>query len=189
MAIKLLTSKDYKVSHWSGGQTTELFIYPETADYKALDFDFRISSATVENESSTFTILNKINRFISPIDGHLSLSHDHEKPINLKPFQCHEFSGNLSTKSQGIVTDFNLMCQEHCLAEMHSTDVTKAGISYDFKDSPSFVIIYNPMEAVTFKSDENCIIHKKDTLILKSPKHFELSAEEKTSLYICIIRL
>ena len=29
------TEKDYKVSRWSGGDTTELYLYPEDGDYKS----------------------------------------------------------------------------------------------------------------------------------------------------------
>ena len=33
MRILHLTEKDYKTSTWSGGTTTELFIWPKGADY------------------------------------------------------------------------------------------------------------------------------------------------------------
>ena len=42
------TEKDYKVSRWSGGDTTELYLYPEDGDYKSGNFQLRISSATVD---------------------------------------------------------------------------------------------------------------------------------------------
>ena len=36
--IIVRTEKDYKVSKWSGGDTTELYLYPENGDYKAGNF-------------------------------------------------------------------------------------------------------------------------------------------------------
>ena len=32
--ITVRMEKDYKVSKWSGGSTTELYLYPEDGDYK-----------------------------------------------------------------------------------------------------------------------------------------------------------
>ena len=47
-SIIVRTEKDYKVSKWSGGDTTELYLYPENGDYRSGNFQLRISSATVE---------------------------------------------------------------------------------------------------------------------------------------------
>jgi environmental stress-induced protein Ves len=53
MCAKLLKSNPQNTAKWSGGETTELFISPEGSSYKKRDFDFRLSTATVEvNQSS-----------------------------------------------------------------------------------------------------------------------------------------
>ncbi len=52
--MELVTHNQQKISTWSGGTTTELFIYPEVAEYSERNFDFRISTATVEVEESNF---------------------------------------------------------------------------------------------------------------------------------------
>ena len=54
MIIRHLTAADFRTSAWSGGTTTELFLYPEGGSYAARDFLFRISSATVDLEESDF---------------------------------------------------------------------------------------------------------------------------------------
>ena len=62
MDIRHLTPADYRTSCWSGGTTTEIFIWPEDADYAARRFAVRISSATVELEESDFTALPGVTR-------------------------------------------------------------------------------------------------------------------------------
>lgn len=107
--IKLIKSKDFIVTQWSGGKTTEIYIYPEDANYKKINFKYRISSATVELQESNFTKLNGVYRFISPLDNKLKLTHNHKDFINLNPFEIYEFNGSLDTTSYGIAKDFNLM--------------------------------------------------------------------------------
>lgn len=107
--IKILKEEDFNISTWSGGKTTELFIYPEGSEYSKRDFKMRISSATVELETSNFTKLDSIHRFITPLDNELKLTHNNNEFINLKPFEVYEFDGDIETISFGKVKDFNLM--------------------------------------------------------------------------------
>ena len=46
MDIKIISKSDFIVNNWSGGKTTELFIYPKGASLSKRDFICRISSAT-----------------------------------------------------------------------------------------------------------------------------------------------
>ena len=57
MSNKMILKKaeDFVTSKWSGGSTTELYIYPPQAVYREGNFKCRISSATVEVEKSDFT--------------------------------------------------------------------------------------------------------------------------------------
>ena len=57
---KIITAQNLKSSTWSGGTTTEFFIFPTEASYKKKNFDFRLSTATVEVEESEFTSLPNI---------------------------------------------------------------------------------------------------------------------------------
>ena len=73
---------------------------------------WRISSAKVEVEESTFTSLPGIKRIIMVLDGKLHLHHEGHHNIDLDVFQQDTFSGDWNTKSYGKVTDFNLMMNE-----------------------------------------------------------------------------
>ncbi len=110
MKILHLTKKDYKTSAWSGGTTTELFIWPENASYAAREFAVRISSATVELPESDFTPLPGVQRFITPLQGGFTLSHGDGAPIVMEPLdEPYGFSGGEETHCVGTATDFNLM--------------------------------------------------------------------------------
>jgi len=110
MRIYHLTEKDYKVGKWSGGTTTELFIWPKGADYSTRNFSFRISSAKIDLEESDFTPLDGVTRYITPLSGEFTLTHPNTAPVTLKPMdEPYRFLGETPTHSKGKATDFNLM--------------------------------------------------------------------------------
>ena len=110
MRILHLTEADYKTSRWSGGTTTELFIWPQGADYGKREFSFRISSAVVELEESDFTALPGVMRYITPLTGGFTLIHPGKTPVVMGPVaEPYRFSGEEPTHCVGRATDFNLM--------------------------------------------------------------------------------
>lgn len=110
MRILHLTQKDYKVGQWSGGSTTELFIWPEGADYAARQFSLRVSSARVDLAESDFTPLAGVTRYIMPLSGGFTLTHPGKDPVVMAPLDApYRFSGETLTHCVGTATDFNLM--------------------------------------------------------------------------------
>lgn len=144
---RLFKEDDYITTEWSGGKTTQLFIYPEDSSYKELNFKFRLSSATVELEKSEFTKLEGVYRFITPLDNELKLTHTHKNYISLKPFEIYEFDGGLDTTSYGRVRDFNLMLMNGIKGKLESIYIDKEyllveEISSDFKEVFYFIYAY-----------------------------------------------
>jgi environmental stress-induced protein Ves len=107
--LQLTSYAQQKISSWSGGTTTELFIYPEEAEYSERNFDFRISTATVEVEDSSFTQLPGYKRILMILEGELFIEHKNQHNKTVKQYQCDEFLGEWETKAKGKVVDFNLM--------------------------------------------------------------------------------
>ena len=107
--IKVIKKEKLLTSKWSGGTTTQLYIYPENELYENRNFKFRISSAKVDLEESTFTKLPNIKRKIMILYGKLKLVHENYHEITLEKFDQDTFYGDWNTKSYGKVTDFNLM--------------------------------------------------------------------------------
>ncbi|MCD8330397.1 MAG: HutD family protein, partial [Lachnospiraceae bacterium] len=103
---------DQKTVNWSGGTTTELAIAPEGASYAARNFDWRLSTAVVEDEESVFTALPDYNRLLALRKGTLWLRHDEDAWYELRPGRAVDFDGGSRTESRGRVTDFNLMLRK-----------------------------------------------------------------------------
>lgn len=112
MNKKIISQSDYSVSNWSGGETTEVFLYPPSGQYALNEFDFRISTAKVSLNESDFSSLPGYKRIIMSLDNPLELHHSGEKGSRkeiLAPFQTDYFCGSDTTKSFGKCTDFNLI--------------------------------------------------------------------------------
>lgn len=107
--IELIKKEAQKTSLWSGGTTTELCISPRSAEYSKRNFNWRLSSAVVELEESTFTSLPGVDRHIMIIEGEMDLRHEGHYNLHLSPYQKDFFKGDWVTNSKGRVRDFNLM--------------------------------------------------------------------------------
>ncbi len=116
--IEVIKKEKHKTSDWSGGTTTELYIYPKGAIYNEHNFKWRLSSAKVEVEQSIFTPLPGISRLIMIIEGELMLEHFGHHNATLKPFEQDSFSGEWTTSSVGKVKDFNLMMDKGCKGKL-----------------------------------------------------------------------
>lgn len=133
-SIRHKTSSDYNTSNWSGGTTTELGIGPEGSRYADRDFLWRISSATVDLEESTFTALPDYDRIIMTLEGDIDLCHNGGEWMHLKAFETHAFDGGDDTVSRGKVVDFNLMTRKGCAGGAMIPLVFPAdGISFEAK--------------------------------------------------------
>lgn len=121
MALIHLTARDYIVSQWSGGTTTQVAIAPTGAVYADRDFLWRISSASVDLDESDFTPLPDYHRWISTLEGGMTLSHEGGEKIVLAPYEVHQFDGGVDTHSWGRCTDFNLMLRKgKCSGEIRA---------------------------------------------------------------------
>lgn len=110
--VKLLHTEDCKTTEWSGGTTTELAIAPKESTYADRNFLWRLSSATVAMEESTFTSLPDYDRIIMTLRGEIQLSHNGDNWIDLAEYTPHTFDGADETVSVGKVVDFNLMLKK-----------------------------------------------------------------------------
>ena len=159
MQIHHLTGKDYKVSQWSGGTTTEIFIWPKDADYATRQFRLRISSATVELAENDFTALPGVIRYIVPLRGGFTLTHPGCEAVKLAALDTpYRFSGEIPTHCVGKATDFNLMLK-NAEGEMEVCGVTAAIL-------PGVTCLYAAEGAViTLENREYCLASAEALLI------------------------
>lgn len=123
MKINIKGPEEYTVSQWAGGATTQLYIYPEHADYSRRDFIFRLSSATAECERSEFTSLPEVDRILMVLRGSLRLCFDGHGQQTLQPYEQASFDGGWKTTSYGRATDFNLMLREDSKGTLETWDL------------------------------------------------------------------
>lgn len=125
MSNKIIVKKaeNFITSKWSGGSTTELYIYPSEAVYKEGNFQCRISSATVEVDKSEFTSLPGVKRYLSIFSGELKMIHGEEIEVDLNPYEVDCFDGGIPTVSYGKVVDFNLMLKNGADGEMQAKEM------------------------------------------------------------------
>lgn len=131
--MKIIRSKDAKTTLWSGGTTTELAISPEGAVYADRDFDWRLSSAEVNDEKSTFTALPDYYRYITVRKGSLRMRHDGGVWYEIGEGDIAGFDGGSLTESEGKVTDFNLMLRKGRVDGDLSADILEDGESVDLE--------------------------------------------------------
>ena len=131
MKVTILIPKHFQTSQWSGGSTTQLYIFPPIATYVERNFELRISTAKVAEES-TFTSLPGIDRKLMVLEGAITITHDGQHSKHLKPFEVDEFSGDWKTTAIGICTDFNVMTAGHQPSELYHIAMG-TGSSYTLK--------------------------------------------------------
>jgi hypothetical protein len=115
--ITRVEPEDIAVGKWAGGVTKQIAIWPPDAEYAKRDFKWRLSSATVDLEKSTFTSLPGFHRILMILDGAVELTYttpSGARHKHLGAFESDSFEGSWDTTSLGCCVDFNLMFAEGC---------------------------------------------------------------------------
>jgi environmental stress-induced protein Ves len=195
-SYRLIPRVAQKTSAWSGGTTTELAIFPEDASYAARNFQWRLSTAIVTAEESTFTALPDWHRLLMVLAGSMQLTHAGHHQVTLQPFEQDSFSGNWSTHCVGQGQDFNLMLaagwqgrlQTHTMAEGEkvyeiaisdgSDGSTEAFYCFAGRLKAHLSLPLLPSEASDSEIDVEVEVHKGDFLLLQ-PIVLEEKASER----------
>jgi len=116
--VRIMHKNEFERSRWSGGVTTELAIWPDNAVYPNGPFTWRLSTARIEADETSFTPLPGKNRILMLLEGSVRLEHKDHHKVDLKPLEQDTFEGNWETRSFGKGTDFNLIMDEYCFGEL-----------------------------------------------------------------------
>lgn len=108
MQIRILDPSSRKITAWSGGKTTELYLFPLDGSYAERRFLFRISSATVELTESRFTPLPGVIRYLTPLTEGFYLKRNGHWSF-LPHGDVLRFSGDEDVLCRGSGRDLNLM--------------------------------------------------------------------------------
>jgi len=194
MKIEIIKKNELQTKKWSGGTTTQLAIFPKNSSYEDRTFTFRLSSAKVEVEKSTFTNLNGVSRTIMILDGKLKLNHQNKYTKILNKYEIDKFEGGWTTTSEGRVTDFNLMTTGKCSGELESKFIDKNKLQKITLAAEKDVITYYSCQGSYFikLQQKEYLIEAGDfVMIFKENKQEEISIKtiEKCELVIAKIKL
>lgn len=138
--------KNHISTKWSGGETTELFIFPEDAQYKEGNYQFRLSTATVDVEESVFTSLPDVDRTLMVLEGKMELVHLNQHSSLLGPLDVDRFKGDWVTESKGKCVDFNLMCKGSTVGEVKGYNLSQGeNLALDLNGRMNFIFVYRGM--------------------------------------------
>lgn len=179
----IITNSAYTTSTWSGGKTTELFIYPPNSSYQARDFQIRISSATVEIEESNFTKLPDYNRVLMILSGELEINHQGECSKVLKLYDSDSFSGAWDTSARGKVVDFNLMTSKGLKGKLVYHELT-TDTEFTLRSSQKHTLLgLYLISGKLLNKDDNRVINPRDLLIVhKKEESYALLVLEKSEV-------
>lgn len=189
MKAEIKVFHSFETTEWSGGTTTQLYIYPEDSSYKNRNFIFRISSAVVRDEESIFTKLDGFTRILMMLEGMVRLSHNGEKEIELSPGMQDTFEGGWNTVSHGCATDFNLMMSQQAKGRLNLIYLLKKEkenlVVYPEDGFDIFTILYVLRGKMKIRGDENNDVYQaKDLIVFRggdevSAYELENTGEEK----------
>ena len=194
--MRIIRKEACNTKVWSGGTTTEIAIYPEGADYAERDFIWRISSAAVEDEESTFTSLPDYMRYLTLRQGSMGLSHDGGEWHILRPGEVEYFDGASETKSRGRVTDFNLMLRKGKAEGGMEIFSLKKGERLSFgamgaeeSDEAELAFFVSSGEAEIAANGESEVLKTGDAALLSGKEDLSLCALEDSSIFAALIKL
>ncbi|EHI68982.1 HutD family protein [Streptococcus ictaluri] len=179
--ISLIRPSDYVQSDWSGGKTTQLYLYPEKGHYKPGHFAYRLSTATVALRQTTFTLLEDYHRLLMPLDKTIILSDlSHSKEISLAPFESYAFEGSSRMVSRGTCQDVNLIYDDHYKGQLKA--IWQAD---DIEESSAHIHLIYALEDIEIKleNQQQITLPHKHLLVLKDNQqktNWHMSQKGKT---------
>jgi environmental stress-induced protein Ves len=159
MEIQLIKAIELPVAKWSGGTTTQLFIHPASSDFSKKEFDYRISTASVELEDSSFTPFPNYNRKLMIIEGVLDLAHDGHYATQLHPFDQDAFSGDWISHSKGKVIDFNVIYKPGYQVKLFHFELTKGeGVRLNCKETTLLYVLYGEISVSKGRAQQKDVV-------------------------------
>jgi environmental stress-induced protein Ves len=139
--VEILHLQSLTAKNWSGGTTTELFIYPEETNFQKGNYQLRVSLATVEKEATIFTPLPDTLRTLLVLEGSQLLQHQGKHTADLRPMEQDTFSGDWTTECVGTSVNFNVKTRGDKRAQVKVENL-HAGTSFTFKLKGDLQAIY-----------------------------------------------
>lgn len=191
MNIDIYNSEDFNTTKWSGGSTNELYIHPNTATYAAGNFNFRISSATVDIEKSNFTILPGVSRQLMVLKGSIKLFHKNHHQIQLNKREIDRFDGSWETSAVGTGVDFNLMTKGKTEGKLASVCVSAAKtLNFKLDATCEFIIFYAYEGKLQCHfGSEKRNLNQRELLVIQHPINEVVSLQSSEDCEMAVVHI
>ena len=181
---------NFKQIQWSGGTSTELYIYPPQASFAQREFNYRLSIATLNDEHSVFTSLPAVNRTLMLLSGALELHHQEHHHKTLLPFDQDTFLGDWHTESFGTGSDFNLMTKadtQGTLKSLHLLTDESMLMPQMAENKQHFLYCYKGQFQA--QSSNQVLRVKANELLLIGKEAIEIMAQKPSDLVYVVLTL
>lgn len=162
---------------WDGGETFEYYIYPENALYTNRDFLFRISAATINKVSSTFTKFNNYQRFLVMLDNDLNIKIN-GKEEHYTPNDIFKFDSNSDIISYTKGNDFNLMASKNAQA------IDVFFLNEDVQLKQSFIFLFALNDTSVEVNNETINLKKTDLLLIENNNQSDILLKAEHSILV-----
>ena len=182
--FKKYTYQDFSRNDWSGGTSTQLVIYPSESDLSKQNFEFRISTASIDVEESQFTQFFSHKRIICSLLNPITLIHSDSQPFYLTPFVPYSFDGWMKTKCVGKTIDFNVVFNDGWDASIKVYQIDSM-IDMDYIQSYSDLTYLFQVKGESFIN--TFLLEESELLLFKEiPDDFNLKIVNTDSLLVCV---
>lgn len=191
MKISILSPQHFLTSKWSGGSSTQLYIFPDNASYIERNFEIRISTAKVEVEKSIFTALPGIHRKLMILEGEINITHQGHYSKHLQPFNVDVFSGDWKTSSIGTCLDFNVMTTHNKESELYYVSM-EAIENYNLepKKSCKNLFLYATSGHLHIKlNDRNYLLETGNLLVVENLNTTSISINSTEAFGLVVVEI
>lgn len=163
-AVVHLRRRDARRIPWRNGRgvTEELALWPASADFERLDFDWRVSRSRV-GVAGPFSPFPGYERILLVVAGEgLVLSHGAEAPrARLRRLEPYRFSGDWPTEAElarGEVSDFNVIFRrERCEATAEALALGRRGLREELQPGHAFLHVLSGSATARVTAEEEPI--------------------------------
>jgi environmental stress-induced protein Ves len=148
--MKVTRLEDFPPVQWTGGKTWQVLIEPTGSSLADRNFDYRLSSASIESPHSVFTSYPGFERDLVALTEAIVL-HIFGRPQAVRPMQVVHFYGSDSVESEGKTQDLNLIKRAGLPGSLEIIEGFVSGPALVFDPKRMALIELEPGETSSFE--------------------------------------
>ena len=148
--MKITRLEDFPPVQWTGGKTWQLLIHPADASLAERNFDYRLSSASIETDRSRFTSYPGYERDLVSLTEPMMLS-IFGRPQIVQPMQVIHFYGSDTVESEGETQDLNLIKRAGLPGKLEIIEGTVSGPALVFDPKQMALVELETGEKLSFE--------------------------------------